>query len=394
MIFKLLFWFSAFAIFYIYAGYLLVLLVMAILAGKKKTIARESSEGELPHVTLFIAAWNELDFVEEKVRNSLQLNYPTDKLHHLWVTDGSDDGTPDALRKYPQLTVLHEDKRNGKIGAMNRGMKYVTTPIVVFCDANTYLNEDAVLEMVKIFSDPEVGCVAGEKRIFLSSKENASGAGEGIYWKFESFIKATESRLGSTVGAAGELFAIRTELFQEVEANTILDDFLISMRIIEKGFKVKYCPSAYAQEVSSATVSDELKRKIRIAAGGFQVIPRLKGLLNPFSYPWISFTYFSHKVLRWTSLPFLFIITLVSNVVLALTHPQVMYQLLLMFQVLFYLLSLVGYVKRNDELKMKIFFVPYYLNVMNYAVLKGLVRHLRGKQNVNWARAKRSGKLS
>ena len=389
MAFKILLWISIFLVFYIYVGYTIILFILSKIIAKEKAITELKTE-ELPAVTLFIAAWNERDSIDDKVKNSLGIDYPADKLSILWVTDGSDDGTPDLLRKYPQMTVLHEPGRNGKIGAINRGMKYVKTPLVVFCDANTFLNKYAIKEIVKSFSDDRVGCVAGEKRIFSFETDSASGSGEGFYWKMESFIKKTESKLGSTVGAAGELFAIRTDLFQEVDPDTILDDFLISMRIVSKGYKVTYNPLAIATEMSSASVSDELKRKVRIAAGGFQVIPRLKSLLNPFTNPWICFTYLSHKVLRWTVLPVVFLTAFFSNYIILYYNHSVFYDLLYLLQILFYGATIVGYILQHKAIKIKIFFIPYYLTMMNYAIILGFFKNIGKKQHVNWARAQRA----
>jgi len=389
MVLKILLFTSIFLIFYIYIGYTLLLFLLSKFFAEKTAITIDSNN--LPEVTLFIAAWNERDSIHEKVKNSLELDYPSEKLTFLWVTDGSDDGTPDLLQLYPQMTVLHELERNGKIGAMNRGMKFVKTPIVVFCDANTFLNKDAIKEIVRSFSDSTVGCVAGEKRIFSFDKDSASGSGEGFYWKMESVVKKTESILGSTVGAAGELFAIRTELFQDVERDTILDDFLISMRIVARGYTVKYNPNSIATEMSSATVKDELKRKIRIAAGGFQVIPRLKSLLNPIKFPWISFTYISHKVLRWTVLPLAFLIAFLTNYCIVLQRYHCwLFDLLYIAQIAFYFATIIGYLLQNKSIKVKIFFIPYYLMVMNYAIVLGFFKYLGKKQHVNWARAQRA----
>jgi len=390
MLYKILFSISVFLIFYIYIGYFIFLLILSKILKKSIQEPIVLRDDELPNVTLFVAAWNERDFIPEKVKNSLHLDYPKDKLTLLWVTDGSDDGSDELLKTYPELTVLHEPQRNGKIGAMNRGMKYVTSPIVVFCDANTYLNKDAIKEIVSVFNDPNVGCVAGEKRIFSFEKDSATGAGEGFYWKLESLLKKTESKLGSTVGAAGELFSIRTELFQEVEADTILDDFLISMRIASKGYKVKYNPQAIATEMSSATISDELKRKSRIAAGGFQTIFRQLALLNVFKNPWLTFTFCSHKVLRWTILPIAFLVAFLSNMLLFYTIQSPLFSILFYSQVLFYLFACIGLVLQNKSIKWKIFFVPYYLTMMNHAIVLGFFKFLRKKQSVNWTRANRA----
>lgn len=186
---------------------------------------------------------------------------------------------------------------------MNRGMRFVTTPLVVFSDANTLLSKDAIRRIVDLFADPTTGCVSGEKRIMTGQAESAAGAGEGIYWKYESTLKRWDAKLYSVVGAAGELFAVRTELFQEVEPDTLLDDFIVSLRIAMKGYTIQYDPEAYAMETSSANVKEELKRKIRISAGGIQSVVRLRALLNIFRYGVLSFQYISHRVLRWTLAP-------------------------------------------------------------------------------------------
>ncbi|MEI6749920.1 MAG: glycosyltransferase, partial [Bacteroidota bacterium] len=215
-IIKIFFWLLLFIIFYTYVGYgILLFLIVKFrrITGLYKK--REPDNGYEPDVTLFIAAYNEKDFVAEKIRNSLELDYPTEKLHIMWVTDGSDDGTPEELNKYKGIMVYHLPERNGKIGAMNRGMKFVTTPVVVFCDANTLLGKESVRRIVKLFSDPKVGCVSGEKRILSQEKDSAAGSGERHYWKYESALKKLDSERYSVVGAAGELFAIRTELYRE-----------------------------------------------------------------------------------------------------------------------------------------------------------------------------------
>jgi cellulose synthase/poly-beta-1,6-N-acetylglucosamine synthase-like glycosyltransferase len=217
IVIAIIFWSLLFVVFYTYAGYGIVLYTLVKL---KETFGNHKEKYNLsyePEVTLFIAAYNEKDYIDAKIKNSLELDYPQDKLKMIWVTDGSDDGTPELLSKYPRVTVYHESARNGKIGAMNRGMKYVISPIVVFSDANTVLGKESIRRIVKLLSDPTVGCVSGEKRIFDKEKDSAAGAGEGFYWKYESFLKKLDFRLYSVVGAAGELFAIRTELFQEVE---------------------------------------------------------------------------------------------------------------------------------------------------------------------------------
>ena len=276
--FEVLFWISLFIVFYTYIGYGILLYIL----GKIKECFRKPAprpmpaDDALPPLTLFIAAYNEEDVVDEKMRNCLELDYPADKLRILWVTDGSNDHTNERLSHWPQAIVLHQPQRQGKTAALNRGIHFVETPLVVFTDANTHLNREALREIVHAFTDPKVGCVAGEKRIAVQSKDNAASGGEGLYWKYESTLKALDARLYSAVGAAGELFAVRRELFEEMQTDTLLDDFILSLRIVMQGHTIAYCANAYAVESGSADMREEEKRKVRIAAGGLQSIWRLR----------------------------------------------------------------------------------------------------------------------
>lgn len=291
---EMLFWFALFVVFYTYLGYgmlLFFLVKLKELFVKPTKWQLPEKDSDLPEVTLFITAFNEAEVVDEKMRNSLALNYPKEKLHIVWVTDGSNDATNDRLQTEwaGRTTVCFQPQRQGKTAAMTRGMTFIKTPLVVFTDANTMVNSEAVREIVLAFRNPKVGCVAGEKRIAVQAKDEAAAGGEGIYWRYESTLKALDARLYSAVGAAGELFAIRRELFEPMEPDTLLDDFILSLRIAMKGYTIAYCTHAYAIESGSADMHEEEKRKVRIAAGGLQSIWRLRPLLNPFRYGVLSF---------------------------------------------------------------------------------------------------------
>jgi len=390
---KIFFWCFVFIVFYAYIGYGILLYILVkikrIFGESRKEMKLDDYE---PDVTLFIAAYNERNFVAEKIKNSRELEYPASKLHMVWITDGSDDGTPQELFSYEGVEVHHQPQRNGKIGAMNRGMQFVKTPIVIFCDANTMLGRESVRRIVKLFSDPKVGCVSGEKRIFSKLKDGAAGAGEGLYWKYESTLKKWDAELHSVVGAAGELFAIRTELYQEVERDTLLDDFIISLRVAQKGYTIQYDPEAYAIETASANVKEELKRKVRISAGGIQSVIRLRSLLNIFKYGTLSFQYISHRVLRWTLAPLSLLVLLPLGLFLAINEGVFefgFYSTLFWLQILFYLSALLGWYLENRSIKVKVLFVPYYFFIMNLSVFLGFNRYLKGSQSVNWERAKR-----
>lgn len=385
---SMLFWIGLIVISYTYVGYGLVMLVLSKIKPRRPTDMSIPDEA-LPEVTLLIAAYNEEQCIEDKIANTLNLDYPKDKLSVFFVTDGSTDNTPDIVKKFHAVRLFHEFQRKGKIHAVNRVMKYVTTPIVVFSDANTLLNPEALRNLVRHYKDPSVGGVAGEKRIFKSAEDNASGSGEGFYWKYESFLKRKDAEVYSIVGAAGELFSIRTALYEDPEENTIIEDFYLSLRICSRGYRFMYEPDAVALETASASVDEEWKRKVRICAGGFQAMARLKYLLNPLRYGILSFQYISHRVLRWTLAPLFLPIVLLANVWLAFTGP-VFYAFALIAQILFYVLAILGYAFRDRKIALKGFFVPYYFLVMNLAVFAGLSRYLKGNQSVVWEKARRA----
>lgn len=391
---KILFWILLFIIIYTYIGYGILLFVIIKIRrffkiGKKVEIDPTYE----PEVTLFIAAYNEKDYVEAKMKNTLSLEYPKEKINIIWVTDGSDDGTPDLLQGYPNTTVHHLDARNGKIGAMNRGMEFVKTPIVIFSDANTNLGKESIRRIVNLFGNPKVGCVSGEKRIIDKESDVASGAGEGMYWKYESALKKWDAELYSVVGAAGELFAIRTKLYRHVEKDTLLDDFMISLRVAQDGYTIQYDPEAYAIETASANVKEELKRKVRISAGGIQSIVRLRSLLNIFKYGTLSFQYISHRVLRWSLTPLCLVLLIPVLTILAANDGFLsfsLYTTIFWLQLLFYAAALLGWFLENRETRVKILFIPYYFFIMNLSVVLGFFRYMKNSQSVNWERSKRA----
>lgn len=388
---KIALWLSLFIVFYAFFGYgiLLYIIIKIKRAVKGKVANPEIDDRTLPSCTLIVAAYNEETFIAEKIANTLALNYPQAKLELLFITDGSTDGTAAIVSSYPQIRHMHSDARKGKIAAVHRAMDTVNTEVVVFTDANTFLNADALIKICRHYANPKIGAVAGEKRVNAGETADAT-AGEGFYWKYESKLKTWDSELLTVVGAAGELFSIRTSLYKPVPVNTILDDFMISLLVAGDGYRVVYEPEAYATENGSESVGEELKRKIRIAAGGIQSIVWLKKLLNPFSHPVLTFQYVSHRVLRWTVVPFLMIIALILNIVIVMSgYNTLIYTLLLIGQILFYGMALLGWILETRQIKVKILFIPYYFCMMNYAVIRGIFRYSAGKQSAVWEKAKR-----
>jgi poly-beta-1,6-N-acetyl-D-glucosamine synthase len=382
------FWVCLIFVFYTYIGYAVALYVLTKLKKSRPSPAMQQTL-ELPPVTLVIAAYNEALIISRKIQDCLALNYPRERLSIYIITDGSTDRTPDIAGSFPEVKVFHEAARKGKIHAVNRVMKFVTTPITVFCDANTLLSAQSIRQIVKHYQDPLVGGVAGEKRILKKEADSASGSGEGLYWKYESFLKKRDAELSSVVGAAGELFSIRTELYEPPGEDIIIEDFFLSLRIVGRGLRFEYEPEAYAIETASISVHEEWKRKVRICAGAFQAMPKLLFLLNPFRYGWFSFQYFSHRVLRWTLAPVSLLLLVVSNAILA-WHGETVYQLLFALQASFYLLAFLGYLLRDKEVSIKGFFVPFYFVLMNASVFAGFSRYVTGAQTVLWDKAERA----
>ncbi|MEM1055232.1 MAG: glycosyltransferase family 2 protein [Bacteroidota bacterium] len=379
---EILFWASVAVLVYTYVGYGLLAALLVRTRGERAPAA-PYADGDWPALTVVVAAWNEAEWIRAKVRDTLAQDYPGD-LHLLVVADGSTDGTAEIARE-AGAEILFEPERRGKASAMNRAMAHVTTPLVAFTDANAMLAPGTLRALVAPFADAEVGAVAGEKRVDTAANGTA---GEGLYWRYESTLKRLDSRLHSVVGAAGELFALRSDLYQPLEADTLLDDFVLSLRIAQSGYRVAYAPEAAALEGPSASLEDEWTRKVRICAGGWQSMVRLRGLLNPFRHGLLTLQYVSHRVLRWTLAPVLLPLALALNIVLA--PGSALYTALLAMQAAFYAVAALGWAWRDREVPVRGFRLPLYVVFMHAAVAPGVVRFLRGSQSVNWARARRA----
>ena len=372
-------------VFYTYVGY--GFLMMLLVRITRLFRSERKLEEYLPQVTLVVPCFNEADFIEAKVANTRQLDYPADKFRLVFITDGSTDRSVEFLKKEEGVELMHRDIRAGKAAAMNRAMKTVDSEIVVFCDANTELERTAIRNMARHYQDPLVGGVSGEKRVRKTGEADLAGSGEGLYWKYESTLKKLDSELWTIVGAAGELVSFRTSLWQDLEEDSILDDFMMSMRIAARGYRFIYEPEAYAIESPSANIGEELKRKVRIAAGGWQSMSRLAFLLWPFPRPVLSFMYISHRVLRWSvsalALPVIFLLNA------ALLTESNGLKLLFVLQIFFYGTASVGAWQAKKNIKSR-FYVPYYFCLMNYAVFAGFFRWTKGKQSAVWERSKRA----
>ena len=374
-----LFWLCMAIVVYTYVGYGIVLYLLVFvkrLATKAKPLA-DITDDRLPEVTLMVCAYNEEDIIAEKMDNTRRLDYPSDRLHLVWVTDGSNDNTNVLLSAYPEVKVIYFPERRGKAAALKHGIKEIDTEIVMMTDANTMLNPEAVREVARLMQDPKVGCVSGEKKVMARSDSDEAAQGEGLYWKYESTLKRLDSELYSAMGAAGELCVIRRQLMTDIPDDTLLDDFIISMEIVKKGYKIAYTSNAYAMEYGSADLHEESKRKRRIAAGGLQSCWRLRSLMNPLRHPVVAFQFVSHRVLRWTITPVCLFALVPLNTLLVLSGEGIVYTFIWILQILFYASAAAG-VR-----------ISKYFIFMNLNVFRGMA-YLFNNSTGMWEKAKRA----
>ncbi len=390
---KILFWACLLIVFYTYLGYGILLYIIIRLRrffkGKpQKTVMPQ--DDELPTMTLMICAYNEEDVVAEKMENTLDIDYPKDKLRIMWVTDGSNDHTNELLSAYPEVDIVFSPERRGKTAALKHGLRELQTRYVAFTDANTMINTDALREIARLFRDPTVGCVSGEKRVAARKAGEMAAEGEGLYWKYESTLKRWDSELYSAMGAAGELYAIDPKLCREVPDEALLDDFMMSMYVVQAGKRIAYTADAYAMEYGSANIHEESKRKRRIAAGGLQSIWWLRSMLNPFRQPLVTFQYVSHRVLRWSITPIAMVLLLLVNMALVAIGTSTFYTLMLILQLLFYLAALFGWLLNRYGYKNKLLYTAYYFVFMNFNVFRGMAYLKSHGKSGAWEKAKRS----
>ncbi|MBR1879162.1 MAG: glycosyltransferase family 2 protein [Prevotella sp.] len=389
---KILFWICLVICIYTYVGYGILLYLLVLLKrmvkGKPKQMELPE-DSQLPDVAFMVCAYNEQDVIEMKMQNIHELDYPKDKLHVVWVTDGSSDNTNEYLKAYPEVEVIYSPERRGKTAALNHGLSMVTSDITVMTDANTMVNREAIREIVRCMQDPKVACVAGEKRVMSRHEGEIAAEGEGLYWKYESALKRLDSELYSAMGAAGELNAIRTHLYERMPETALLDDFVMSMRMVEQGYKIAYTSEAYAMEYGSANLEEESKRKRRIAAGGLQSSWWLRSMMNPFKNFMVAFQFVSHRVLRWSITPIALMALIPLNVALVMMKAGTVYTIIWILQILFYLTAFSGYLLEQHGHKNKLLYVPYYFLFMNINVFRGM-HYLKTHQGGGtWEKAKR-----
>jgi cellulose synthase/poly-beta-1,6-N-acetylglucosamine synthase-like glycosyltransferase len=378
MIWQFVLWGSVAVILYSYFGYPLLLFLFSKVGIRRSRHA--SGAEELPSVCLIISAFNEDRVIRDKLQNSLSQQYPADKLTVLVASDGSTDGTCGIVGEFFEYGVQlhHRDSRRGKSAVLNDVVRSRTEDIIVFSDANSQFTRDAVGHLARRFSDPSIGCVVGRLR-YVDREWSSIGKGEGAYWRYEGMVSRLESALSSVLVANGSIFAIRRELFQELYPE-VANDFQIPIDIAAGGHGVVYEPRAEAIEHTAEYWREEFKRKVRIILRGLTGFSVLRRRIRGFRL----WQFASHKLLRWLAGVFL-LAAFIANAVLAL--HSTLYAVLFWLQVLFYLLAFVGSRLRHIGKPRKVFYVPFYLTMVNAAALVGIIKFLGGQRQTVWEKA-------
>ena len=379
-----IFWGAWLVVLYTYVLFPLLLHVLARLFGNRQP-AEVAQVETAPRVAMVVAAFNEAHVIYDKLRNTWELDYPRDRFELVIGSDGSSDNTANILRacEDSRLRAFPFSERRGKISVLNDLMQRVDADIVVMSDANTMYAPDAIWKLVRRFSDPKVGCVSGE----LSLEQEGGTSGEGLYWKYEGWIKRNEGRLGFLIGCNGGIFAIRRELYEPLPPSTIVEDFVLSMRVLEKGHRVEFEPAAKATEPPAVNSKAEMIRKIRIGAGGFQALSLTRSLLHP-KFGLRSFAFWGHKVLRWC-VPLALFAGLLANIALAV--EQTSYLAALALQAGGAIIAGLAYRTRSRPALPRWTRPISYFYLMNFALLCGFFRYLRGTQRVTWDRLAPAG---
>jgi poly-beta-1,6-N-acetyl-D-glucosamine synthase len=384
---------------YTYAGY--PLLLRCLVLRRKAAVSPVSSERDIlpdqqrftPTVSIIVPFHNEEAWVARKLGNTLSLDYPPERLEIIAVSDGSSDRTAEIMEHYSEhVRIVAYSKRQGKPTALNRGVALAQGEILIFTDANVILDAKAIRILVARFADPTVGGVSGN--VALQPVQNEEPLGEGLYMKYERWLYEMESRLHSMLGADGALFSIRREVFTPLAADTITDDFALTLGVIDRGRRVLYEPAARAVEAVVPDVAAEFRRKVRMIAGGYQAVWRFRRLLGSGQvscHPLLALQLVSHKLLRWIA-PVLLITVYLGSAALAASTASAAWMGFTLLQSVFYLLAAVGWLSVKVR-RWPLCYIPYYFCAVNLAAVSGAWRFLRGRQVITWHKVSRAAFL-
>lgn len=372
---NVVFWASFAGLFYVYAGYLLLLLLLSRFVRK-----RQAEPGYTPFLSILIAAYNEADGIHSKLEQTLSLEYPPDRLEILVLSDGSTDRTDEIVQSFgdPRVSLLHVAGRKGKTNAQNEGVKRARGDVLVFSDATTIYHPKALLFLAGNYADPRVGAVSGRYQYFDRGGGSPTGLGAVAFWNYENLIKMMQSRIRTISGCCGCIYSVRRHLYTAL-APEVISDLVQPLHVIRQGYRVVFEDRALAYEETTQSSSEEFSMRVRVVTRGIRGLLSVPALLAPWRFPWVSFQLWSHKAMRWM-VPFLLLALFGGNVFLV-SLP--FYRIVFAMQVIFYgiaLFSLLVPIQRA----WKPLGIPLYFCVLNAAALFSIIEVLRGKKYVVW----------
>ena len=377
MIVESLFWFFVALIIYVYFGYTFLLLILSKIRPSQPVKKADIT----PNVSIVIAAYNEEKDIGRKIENSLQLDYPAEECEIIVASDGSTDRTNEIVNRYKEqgIKLVALETNQGKSTAQNQAVAEARNDIVIFTDSNVILQPNAVRKMVSNFCDEKIGCVVG-KVTYLNEGDTSVSKGEGVYWRYELFLRKKESDLGNLAISSGPIMAIRREIFKPLDPD-VGEDFVLPVQVAIEGYRVIYEPEAVSEEILSQDSPNSMfKSKVRIISKDLRGLSLNRKILNPLHYPLYSWGLISHKLLRWL-VPCFLIIMLITN--LSLIHIP-LFQVIFILQIIFYMSALTGYLWQKKGKPLFIFGIPFSFCLVNLAALVGVARFLMGKKSGQW----------
>jgi len=376
LIAQIIFWFSVAALFYVYVGY--PILVYLVSLAFPKNIKRADFE---PQVTILITAYNEEKAIRQKLENTLKIDYPKEKLEILVASDGSTDKTDEIVKEFASkgVRLFRQEGRVGKTITQNNAVEKSTGEIVLFSDATTDYKTDVLREILPNFADEAIGCVAG-KLVYVDNSASNVGKGAKSYWNYETFLKESESRACSLIGASGCLYAVRKSAYKPMYAEAC-SDFLICTILYEQGLRSVYEPKAVCTEDTNRQTGKEMQMRVRVISQTFTDLWRNRKMLNPFRSGFYAVELISHKVLRY-AVPLFLLLIFVSNAVMFL--HSAFFEIIFILQTAFYLFALISWAFEKMGAKIGVFAIPHYFVLANLASAVGFYKFLRGERYASW----------
>ena len=375
---EILFWFSVAILAYVYAGYPLVLALVAPFIRRRKP-----EPGYLPHLSFLIAAYNEEANIGQKIEQTLALDYPPDRLEILVLSDGSADRTDEIVRSFgdPRVRLLRIEPRRGKTAAQNQGVRQARGEVLIFSDATTVYHRQALRYLACNYEDPRVGAVSGRYQYFDTEGNSPTGLGTIFFWNYENLLKMLQSRIRTISGCCGCIYSVRKSAYTDLPAD-VISDLVQPLRVIQKSFRVVFEDRALAYEETTQSASEEFSMRVRVVTRGMRGLLSVPEILKPWRFGWVSFQLFSHKILRWL-VPLFLLLIFASNLAIVFLNPRSFYPFPLLLQAAFYawaLLSMAVPLHRWG----KVLGVPLYFCILNAAALCSLIEVLRGRKYVTW----------